>query len=85
VLRSLEEWGAHHARIVFRTGVSLPQAIDARILERLLNEPAANRRLAGGLTPTMALANSGADNELVHTLIANDLLPAIADERAHPD
>jgi len=86
VLRSLEEWGAHHARIVFRTGASLLQAIDARILERLLNNPAASGRLARSLTPTMALVNSGADNDLVQTLIASDLLPAIADpDPSHTD
>ena len=38
VRRSLEEWGALHERIVFRTGVSLLQAADSELLASLMDD-----------------------------------------------
>ena len=42
VLRSLDEWRAHHERIVFRTGVTLLQTENADALQALQNNGVAN-------------------------------------------
>ena len=79
VLRSLEEWGAHHERIVFRTGVSVLQAVEPELLVRLMADPGAGAYLARIVTPAVALVKPGADADLIAALFAQATLPAIAD------
>ncbi len=79
VHRSLKEWGAHHERIVFRTGVSLLQAADGTLLERLLETPSTSKHLARAITPTVALLKKGHQSSLVSGLLKQELLPAVSD------
>jgi hypothetical protein len=79
VLRSLQEWGAHHERIVFRTGVSLLQAVDGAALARLMADPVANTYFARSLAPAVALVGKGADAGLLGALQGQGILPAMAD------
>lgn len=78
VRRSLEEWGAHHERIIFRSGVSLLQAADADLLERLMTEPQIGSHLARALSPEVALVRQGAGQPLVDALVAQGLFPAVS-------
>ncbi|MCB0038166.1 MAG: helicase-associated domain-containing protein [Caldilineaceae bacterium] len=79
VARSLQEWGAHHDRIVFRTGVSLLQSVDAETLSALLADVAAGEYLARAVAPTVALVAHGADEALLSALFAGGQLPAVTD------
>lgn len=79
--RSLHEWGAHHERIVFRSGVSLLQAADAATLDRLLTETAIGAQVARVLAPGVALVHKGAEQPLLQTLLAQNLLPALSSDQ----
>ncbi|MFO7631489.1 MAG: helicase-associated domain-containing protein [Caldilinea sp.] len=79
VLRSLQEWGAHHDRIVFRTNVNLLQAVDADMLNRLLSDPTVGAHLARSIAPAVALIADGAQDALVDALYRQGALPASAD------
>jgi hypothetical protein len=86
VLRSLEEWGAHHDRIVFRTGVTLLQAADAELLQRLLTVPAVEAKLARKVTPTIAFVMPDRATALTTALFAQGILPTSADaDPSHTD
>lgn len=78
VRRSPQEWGAHHERIVFRSGVSLLQAADASLLARLMAEPQTASHLARALSPAVALVRKGAEKPLVAALVGQDLFPAVS-------
>ncbi len=79
VRRSLEEWGSHHERIVFRTGVNLLQAASPALLEQLTSpETPTATLLARPLTPDVALTQNGQPKELIAALIAQGLLPAVS-------
>jgi len=65
VRRSLEEWGAHHERIVFRTGVSLLQAADADLLAALMGDPRTGQHLARSVSPAVALVKNNRQQPLV--------------------
>jgi hypothetical protein len=78
VQRSLDEWAAHHERIVFRSGVTLLQAADETTLEHLLRG-APGALLERALTPDVALVKHGADRRLIETLTAESLMPAVSD------
>ncbi|MEZ4731492.1 MAG: helicase-associated domain-containing protein [Caldilineaceae bacterium] len=81
--RSLHEWGAHHERIVFRSGITLLQAADAQILADLLTtEPAVGEQVARVVAPGVALVRKGAEQRLLQALLASDRLPAISDDQA---
>ena len=81
VQRTLQEWGAHHQRIVFRSGVSLLQAANANLLEDLLETYQTGRYLNRALTPEVALIKKGKDNALVSALIDRDILPAVSGDQ----
>jgi hypothetical protein len=78
VRRSLEEWGAYHERIVFRTGVSLLQAADAGLLAELMADPQLGGSLARSLSPEVALLKKERDKPLIAGLVARGLFPAVS-------
>lgn len=77
VQRSLEEWGAHHDRIVFRRSALLLQAASPELLENLTLHGAVGKYLARPLTPDVALV-VGKKKQVVAALLDADLLPAIS-------
>lgn len=79
--RSLHEWGAHHERIVFRSGVSLLQAANAATLDRLLTTAPVADHIVRVLAPGVALVRKGADQPILQTLLAADLLPAVSNDQ----
>ena len=79
--RSLHEWGTHHERIVFRSGISLLQAADDATLNRLLTETPVGAQVARILAPGVALVRKGADQPLIQALLAQDLLPALSGDQ----
>lgn len=81
VHRTLQEWGAHHERIVFRSGVSLLQAANANLLEDLLETYQTGRYLNRALTPEVALLKKNKDNALVSALIDRGILPAVSGDQ----
>jgi hypothetical protein len=78
VQRSLEEWGAHHERIVFRTDVSLLQAADAGLLATLTANAETSHSLARALAPDVAIIRKGKEKALITALLGQDLLPAVS-------
>jgi hypothetical protein len=78
VRRSLEEWGAHHERIVFRSGVSLLQAADAGLLAQLMADPGTGDHLARALSAEVALVRKGAEKPLIAALVGQGLFPAVS-------
>jgi len=76
VLRSLEEWGAHQERIVFRMGISLLQTADPALLESLARPEASGLR---PVTPNVALLDPAHQEGLIALLLERGLLPAIGD------
>lgn len=77
VRRSLDEWAAHHERIVFRSGVSLLQAANPELLHELQVDPAIRPHLARQVAPEVALVANGAQERLVAALVARGLFPAV--------
>ncbi len=78
VQRSLDEWGSHHERIVFRQGVSLLQTANANLLNRLLSEPATANLLARAVAEDVALVASSKQGKLTDALLEQSLLPAVS-------
>lgn len=78
VQRSLDEWGSHHERIVFRQGVSLLQTANAGLLNRLLAEPGTANLLARPVADDVALVSPKKQAGLVEALMAQSLLPAVS-------
>jgi hypothetical protein len=78
VRRSLEEWAAHHERIVFRTDVSLLQAADADTLTRLMDKARTGQYLPRSLSPGVALITKGGMRSLVIALVEQGFLPAVS-------
>jgi len=81
VARSLGEWAAHHERIVFRDGVSLVQAADAALMERLAQDPQFRRLDLRPLAPDVALLRRDQQDAFVAALLERGLLPAVSDMR----
>lgn len=79
--RSLHEWGAHHERIVFRSGVSLLQAANAAMLDQVLTTTPATDHIARVLAPGVALVRKGREESCLQTLLAADLLPAVSNDQ----
>jgi len=82
VRRSLQEWGSHHDRIVFRTGVTLLQTGDAATLEQLLGDAALAPHVARSLMPELALVAKGHEDALVQDLLARGKLPTLVDDNS---
>jgi hypothetical protein len=78
VRRSLEEWAAHHERIVFRTGVSLLQAADASLLDRLMQDPRTGSFVARAVSPEVAIIARRGQGKLVSALVEQGLFPAVS-------
>jgi hypothetical protein len=78
VRRSLDEWAGHHERIVFRRGVTLLQAANPDLLERLRNEPLTGKFLARPVTGDVALVKHKRQPQLVDALLEQGFLPAIS-------
>jgi hypothetical protein len=78
IRRSLQEWGAQHERIVFRSGVSLLQAADADFLTKLLDDSRVSRYLDRQVSSEVALLNSGHERSVVAELVSQGILPAVS-------
>ncbi|MFO7684082.1 MAG: helicase-associated domain-containing protein [Chloroflexota bacterium] len=78
IRRSLAEWAAHHDRIVFRRDVTLLQAADEALLERLLNGAETGKLLARPVGNQVALVKSKQQDKLVSALRKDGLLPAVS-------
>jgi hypothetical protein len=76
----VQEWGAHHDRIVFRTGVTLLQAASAAGLERVLNDGVLAPHVARSLLPAIALVEKGHEETLLGALLAQGEMPALVDD-----
>ncbi|MEZ4661296.1 MAG: helicase-associated domain-containing protein [Caldilineaceae bacterium] len=87
VRRTLEEWSAHHERIVFHTRVDLLQAADDALLKKLLETAPSRAHIERGLAPTdaptVALIKERGKKKLVAALLEAEILPAISS--ANPD
>ncbi len=81
VRRSLQEWGAHHERIVFRSGVTLLQAASPELLAKLSNDEHVRAHLQRSLTPEVGLVTQIQTTPLIHALIQVGLLPAISNDQ----
>lgn len=82
VRRSLEEWAAHHERIVFRSGVSLLQAATPELLRELMAGPETGPCLARSVTPEVAIVAPGRQGQLVTALVQQGLFPAVSNADA---
>ncbi len=78
IRRSLDEWAAHHDRIVFRPNVTLLQAADEALLEQLLTGPETGKLLARPVSNQVALVKSKQQTRLMSALHEAGLLPAVA-------
>lgn len=78
VRRSLEEWGAHHERIVFRSGVSLLQAAGEDLLSALISDSQTGEHLARAVSPEVALLKKGCEGSLIDGLVGQGLFPAVS-------
>ncbi len=78
VRRSLEEWGAHHERIVFRSGVSLLQAATPELLRELSERPETGPFLARPVAHQVALVAQDGPAGLIAALVERGLFPAIS-------
>ncbi len=76
--RSLEEWGARHERIIFRSGVDLLQTLDAEMMEALRQTPEIARQIDHMLLPTVALIQNGEMKKLTAALRQHGHLSAVS-------
>ena len=81
VRRSLEEWHAHHERIVFRSGVDLLQAADGDLLASFLDDDRIGPLLARGVAPDVAFIAQGQAKELIAALVQRGLFPAVSGDQ----
>ena len=77
VQRSLEEWAAHHDRIVFRRSALLLQAASPELLANLTAHKNVGQYLARPLTADIALV-TGKKKPVIAALLTADLLPAVS-------
>ena len=78
VLRTLQEWGEQHERIVFHRAVGLCHTATPEMLNELWDEPPIRSCLQKRLTPTVALLKRGCAHPLRETLLQRGFLPAIS-------
>jgi hypothetical protein len=83
VLRTLQEYGEQHERIVFRRAVALGEARSPEMMTDLWNEPTAKSHLQQRLTPTVALLKKGRVHALREALLQRGFLPAISAQTDH--
>lgn len=77
VRRSLEEWGAHHERIVFRVHTHLLQAATPHLLQKLVQETPAGKVLTPVEGTAVALIKQGKVQPLRAALLSQGILPAV--------
>ncbi len=77
--RSLQEWAAHHERIIFRTNVSLLQTANNELLTRLMEEQDTSKYISRALTPEIAVLKNNRGQQLISKLVQRGLFPARAD------
>jgi len=75
VVRSLQEWGEQHERIIFRRDVSLCQATP-ETLDEIRRDPALQRHLERSLNASVALVRRGRVSALKEGLLQKGILPA---------
>ena len=85
VLRSLQEWGALHERIVFRDHVSLCQATSPAMLDKLLADERVGRHLSHRVSPTVALVKEGNAADVLVGLLERGILPAVSTDQPDAD
>ncbi len=78
VQRSLEEWGSHHERIVFRTHINLLQAASPEKLEQLLANPEIGKWLNQLMGTAVAVIRKEKTKPIVTALVKQNLLPVVA-------
>jgi hypothetical protein len=78
VRRSLEEWAAQHEQIVFRSGVSLLQAADADLLNRLMDEQGTGKHLVRPVTSEVAFIKKKHEKRVISALVGQGLFPAVS-------
>ncbi len=79
VRRSIEEWGAHHERIVFRNGANLLQTADAALLKELMQDGQLGPYFANAITPELALLAPQGARKIVAALLERGILPTLSD------
>jgi len=78
VLRTLQEWGEQHERIVFHRAVALCQTANAEMLDSLWDDSAVRAHLERKLTPTVAMVKRGRVTALRELLLQRKMLPALS-------
>lgn len=78
VRRSLDEWDAHHQRIVFRSGVTLMQAASEDMVTALMAQPQIQVLLERRLSPVVAEVRPGSTGRLVSSLVGQGRFPAVS-------
>ncbi len=78
VRRSMEEWASHLDRFVFRSGVSLLQAVSSDLLTELMEGAATGQFLARSLAPDVALIKKDQVPKLVGALVEQGVFPAVS-------
>jgi len=78
VLRTLQEWGEQHERVVFHRGVTLCQTAGPELLEQLWDDTALQTHLERRLTSTVALMKRGHAAALQEALLQRGMLPAFS-------
>lgn len=83
VLRTLQEWGEQHERIVFYRAVALCQTANPEMLDALWNDPKVQTHLERRLTPTVAVVKKGRVAALRELLLQHGMMPALSTEEDH--
>lgn len=78
VLRTLQEWGEQHERIVFHRDVELCETRTPETLDELWNDPQIRSYMQRRLTPTVALLKRACVPALRETLLQRGFLPALS-------
>jgi len=75
VIRTLQEWGHQHERIVFHRNVALCQAADTHALEHMWGDATLKRYMERSLSPEVALLKSGRTTAFREALLEKGMLP----------
>ena len=79
--RSLQEWGAHHERFIFRQDVTLLQAADEALLQQLLAQPQVGKHLTPVPGAAVAMVKGHHGDKVLAELLHHGLLPAVAGDQ----
>jgi hypothetical protein len=78
VLRTLQEWGEQHERIIFHRAAPLCQTASPELLDQLWEDAAVQIHLKRRLTPTVALVKGRRVTALQEALLQREMLPALS-------